>query len=527
MQLIYLPFGCRFGGTLFSIGGLAYRENNEPLDKTFIYEYNDIGNITLVKAYDFSLSVEPEGDCTPTMYEYDTTYPDRLISFNGNAITYNAQGYPTFYKGKNYNWSRGKLNKINIGSSMQTGAPCDECIFTYDAHGQRTKKNYVCDANPGVSGDDSYRCDTTYQYDQSGRLIREHLTERNNDGSPITREFIYLYDETGMIGVMYGVNGSTAQLYYYHRNLQGDVIAIYDASGEKKVEYAYDAWGNCSVVYAADLGLADTNPIRYRGYYFDRETGLYYLNARYYSPEWRRFISPDAADYIDPETPNGLNLYAYCNNDPINYIDPSGHDWEWCTFWTGVGMVITAASAIVLSIATFGAATPLAMTIIAGVTLGAGVLTGINGVATMIEAGTQYNFVRDGVFNGLGWSDSAYNIYASVTKGVAEVGSMILGIYRITPSGKRVMADNEMHKIFNNSQRIQRYNTDEFGKLASRSSWKYSSATNGKGMRAVLNDKSIRFNMNGTRFDAEHFFGAPYWVVSSAPLGKVRWLYLF
>ena len=66
------------------------------------------------------------------------------------------------------------------------------------------------------------------------------------------------------------------------------------------------------------------NPIRYRGYYYDTETGLYYLNARYYSPEWHRFISPDATEYIDPETPNGLNLYAYCNNDPVNYADPSG-----------------------------------------------------------------------------------------------------------------------------------------------------------------------------------------------------------
>ena len=52
---------------------------------------------------------------------------------------------------------------------------------------------------------------------------------------------------------------------------------------------------------------------------------MYYLNARYYNPEWRRFISPDAADYLDPETPNGLNLYAYCNNDPVNYADPNGH----------------------------------------------------------------------------------------------------------------------------------------------------------------------------------------------------------
>ncbi|MGM9970942.1 MAG: hypothetical protein ACI35W_00860 [Anaeroplasmataceae bacterium] len=169
----------------------------------------------------------------------------------------------------------------------------------------------------------------------------------------------------------------------------------------------------------------------------------------------------------------------------------------------------------------------MAMTIIAGVILGAGVLTGINGVATMIEAGTQYNFVRDGVFNGLGWSDSAYNIYAGVTMGVAEVGSMILGIYRITPSGKRVMADNEMQRIINNPQRIQRYDTDKFGKLASRSSWNYSPAKNGKGIRAILNDKSIRFNMNGTRFDVAHFYGDPYWGVSSASLGKLKFLYLF
>ena len=103
------------------------------------------------------------------------------------------------------------------------------------------------------------------------------------------------------------------------------MIAIYDANGEKQVEYAYDAWGNCETIYAEDPDLAYANPIRYRGYYYDTETKLYYLNARYYSPEWRRFISPDAAEYIDPETPNGLNLYAYCYNDPVNYADPSGH----------------------------------------------------------------------------------------------------------------------------------------------------------------------------------------------------------
>ena len=79
------------------------------------------------------------------------------------------------------------------------------------------------------------------------------------------------------------------------------------------------------MIYAGNPEFAKSNPIRYRGYYYDTETKLYYLNARYYSPEWRRFISPDAAEYIDPETPNGLNLYCYCNNDPVNYADPSGH----------------------------------------------------------------------------------------------------------------------------------------------------------------------------------------------------------
>ena len=70
------------------------------------------------------------------------------------------------------------------------------------------------------------------------------------------------------------------------------------------------------------------NPIKYRGYYYDTETGWYYLNARYYSPEWCRFISPDDTSYLDPESVNGLNLYCYCGNDPINFVDPSGHFWE-------------------------------------------------------------------------------------------------------------------------------------------------------------------------------------------------------
>ena len=140
-----------------------------------------------------------------------------------------------------------------------------------------------------------------------------------------------MYDESGVIGMEYTENG-TSSLYYFHRNLQGDVVAIYDNAGTKRVQYNYDAFGNCTVARipnennydTTDYALATVNPIRYRGYYFDQETGWYFLNARYYSPEWRRFISPDDTAYLDPKNVNGLNLYCYCNNDPVNYCDPSG-----------------------------------------------------------------------------------------------------------------------------------------------------------------------------------------------------------
>ena len=117
------------------------------------------------------------------------------------------------------------------------------------------------------------------------------------------------------------------------------------------------------------------------------------------------------------------------------YVDPTGHESEWNlrTFFKGLALVGTAIGAIAVSVATFGLATPLAMSIVAGVTLSAGILTGINGVATMIEAVTDYNFVRDGLFNKvLGLSDTAYDWYAGVTEGVAIIGTTICTIWNIT-----------------------------------------------------------------------------------------------
>ena len=253
------------------------------------------------------------------------------------------------------------------------------------------------------------------------------------------------------------------------------------------------------------------------------ETGLYYLNSRYYDPELGRFISQDSLEYADPETINGLNLYAYCKNDPVNNSDPTGA-WSWKKFWTGLGLVLTAIAAIAISVATFGAATPLAISIVAGVTLAAGILTGINGVATIVEAGTDYNFVRDGVFQG---NETAYNWYSGITEAVATIGTLILGIYQMTPSGKTVMADNKMARIMRKPERIQKYTFSEFESVANRSSGNTGPSANGKGFRAFIDDKAIRYNLNNTRFDSAHFFGKPYWVVSSSVLGKIKFLYLF
>ena len=98
------------------------------------------------------------------------------------------------------------------------------------------------------------------------------------------------------------------------------------------------------------------NGIGYRGYYLDSETGWYYLNARYYSPEWRRFISPDDTAYLDHESVNGLNLYCYCGNDPVNLVDPSGHEPEWLkNLIIGIGIVVGTALFVTAIIASAGA----------------------------------------------------------------------------------------------------------------------------------------------------------------------------
>ena len=144
-----------------------------------------------------------------------------------------------------------------------------------------------------------------------------------------TQTIIYLYDANGSpVGFKYRSIGYAEDVwdeYFYEKNLQGDVIAVYDSSGVKLYSYDYTAWGKFArtqVLSAATTALI--NPYLYRGYYYDYDLGLYYLESRYYDPVTCRFINAD--DYLGANQDIlSYNLYAYCSNNPIKYVDPSGH----------------------------------------------------------------------------------------------------------------------------------------------------------------------------------------------------------
>ena len=283
-------------------------------------------------------------------YIYSETQPDRLIDCDGTSITYNAIGCPTVYDGYTTSWDRGKLSSLTIGSRFNIQY---RYTFSYNALGQRIQKEFwhpiLSSGNTAVMKGELTRCIRDYCYDESGRLISEHILSQCHQEDDSVDYLVYLYDGDMIIGVVHTAVPGATNTYYFERNLLGDVIAIYDTSGNRVGAYAYDAWGNCRIVENLQR-ITTLNPIRYRGYYYDQDTRLYYLNARYYCPEWHRFISPDDTSYLDPKTPNGLNLYAYCGNDPVNYCDPSGRLAITTTaiiVGALIGLVIGASSSVV------------------------------------------------------------------------------------------------------------------------------------------------------------------------------------
>ena len=157
----------------------------------------------------------------------------------------------------------------------------------------------------------------THEYlTQSGKVVRETITT-----SMDTTTLDFFYDESGRpFAFNYTPEGSTPNTYYYILNLQGDVVQIIDEGGVPQAEYVYSPWGE---IISAEGDLAEINPLRYRGYYYDSETGFYYLQSRYYDPENHRFINADSYASTGQGF-LGVNMFAYCSNNPVNNFDNDG-----------------------------------------------------------------------------------------------------------------------------------------------------------------------------------------------------------
>ena len=228
-------------------------------------------------------------------YEYDSTWKDLLTKVGNDTITYDAQGNPTSYLGHTLTWEKGRQLKS-----------FDSNTYTYNANGVRTSKTVN-----GVTH--------TYMLDGSN-ILRE--TWNGNTMVPLYN------NEENVCGITYN-----ATPYYFVKNLQGDIIAITNQNAEIVAKYSYDAWGVCTITQdTSTVGIASINPYRYRGYYFDSEIGMYYLQSRYYNPVVGRFINQDDPNILtlvevagqSYESSLKINSFAYCCNSPVKNWDPTG-----------------------------------------------------------------------------------------------------------------------------------------------------------------------------------------------------------
>ena len=268
------------------------REEDAVRGRTFTYAYDLGGNLLENKKYYLVNGVE-ELRGTDT-YTYSSGWKDQLTSFNGKAITYDAMGNPLSYMGMNLTWEKGRQLKTLKKSGTLSQ-------YVYDNDGRRIQKTVG---------------DKVIRFYLDGDKI---IAQKEEGGERMD----FLYDEKGTpFAFEY-----QEKMYFYQTSLQGDIIGIVDSKGSQVVVYRYDAWGEVLVSSdASGFGLSQINPLRYRGYYYDQETGLYYLQTRYYDPKVRRFLNADDASVLtkDPEQLTEKNLYAYCDDNPVMYRDDTG-----------------------------------------------------------------------------------------------------------------------------------------------------------------------------------------------------------
>ena len=324
-------------------GQLVSEKNSSKT--TFLYAYDTAGNIR---------SITKDGTVTKSFGYTNPSWPDLLTSVTANGTTkdvlYEGQsqtsdlptsGNPvTYYNGKDYTftWTKGR----QLASATVDGK---QVSYTYDMSGVRSCKQVYTTSNQRT---------TTYTYTTlSGKVMRQQWETRNSDDTvyQAMQSLEFVYDDGNQPFAMIYKHGQTTELYYYVLNAQGDVIALLNSAGSLVASYNYGAWGNYSVHGADGKKTTDPtfighiNPLRYRGYYYDRETRLYYLQSRYYDFANCRFINADTFATTDANGFLSANMFAYCQNNPIALVD---HDGNSATIVGAVlGFVVNAADALI------------------------------------------------------------------------------------------------------------------------------------------------------------------------------------
>ena len=394
--------------------GQLIREDNRALGYTYVYTYDNAGNRTSKKTYAFTLgdlgtvideitynySNDGWGDLL-TEYGSDGEYYDELgdlmYGYRADAIyAYDKIGNPTriyadpenygFYTGYILKWDGRQLVEMCYGEGDESSLwPYGDTIyFTYNADGIRTHVQQL-------------DWDTYYTVN-GGQILEE---QKQYCGTPYYT-MLYIYDENGApIGLKYNTT-----YYYFEKNLQGDIVGIYNEAGVKIGGYTYDAWGNFKIFYAEGISYTESevisnNPFRYRGYYYDSYTGWYYLQTRYYDPEIGRFINADASAFLGVgDAFISYNLFVYCSNNPIMGYDPMG-TWDWGKFWDVTVNVVA---------------------VIGGFFSGT-----YHAVETLVETGDMAEALIDGTISGIktfgdinNTVNSVYYLFASATSTIED-----------------------------------------------------------------------------------------------------------
>ena len=232
-------------------------------------------------------------------------------SYNGQTISYDDSGNPTSYKGDTITWNGRQMTSYTKGNRRYE--------YSYNSDGMRTVKK-IYENNELIY---------TYLYIWDGDVLLASRISTADSEEP--KNVRYLYDESGeLYGMDYNGNG----YYGFIKNLQGDIVSIVplDSQSDGEVNIEYDAWGKPIFEQASSgtealimaMIIAATN-VAYRSYFYDFDTELYYLRSRYYDPEIGRFINADDTAYLGYDSsPLSMNIFAYCENNPVCRIDING-----------------------------------------------------------------------------------------------------------------------------------------------------------------------------------------------------------